>query len=280
MTDLHFRSATALARAGVRTTAGAPPLAQHVPPADATSIARLRGAGAVIPGKTNVPIFAGDLQSYNAILGTTSNPWDATRAPGRSSGGPAAAIAAGLAGLELGSDIGGSIRTPASWTGVFGHKPTYGLVPLQGHIPPMPGARAEFDLAVIGPLARGDGRAAARGGRHGRDGRAPVRLDRGDLHALRAALVLGARRRLPGGGGRADGAAPRRPPGRPERVRPDGPRRDAARATRPRCPRPARRCARASRSSSARTTCCSCRPSRCPRFRTTTAIRRTAEACS
>src|SRR5512139_379828 len=140
--------------AGVRTTAGAPLLAQHVPAADATAVARLRAGGAVIFGKTNIPLFASDVQSYNAVFGTTNNPWDASRTPGGSSGGAAAALAAGLTGLELGSDIGGSIRTPCNWTGVFGHKPTHDLVPLRGHIPGPPGTLAEPDLAVAGPMAR------------------------------------------------------------------------------------------------------------------------------
>jgi amidase len=140
--------------AGVRTTSGAPLLAQHVPANDATAVARLRAAGAVIFGKTNLPLLASDLQSYNAIFGTTNNPWDATRTPGGSSGGAAATLAAGLAGFELGSDIGGSIRTPCNWNGVFGHKPTYDLVPLRGHIPGPPGTLAEPDLAVAGPMGR------------------------------------------------------------------------------------------------------------------------------
>ena len=139
---------------GVRTTAGSPTLANHVPTRDAETVKRLRGAGAVIFGKTNTPLFAGDFQSYNAVFGTTNNPWDATRVPGGSSGGSAAALAAGLSGLELGSDIGGSIRTPCHWCGVFGHKPSYGIVPLRGHIPGPPGMLSEPDLAVAGPMAR------------------------------------------------------------------------------------------------------------------------------
>ncbi len=140
--------------AGVRTTAGAPMLARHVPASDATAVARLRAAGAVIFGKTNTPLFAGDGQSYNEVFGTTNNPWDASRTPGGSSGGAAAALAAGLTGLELGSDIGGSIRTPCNWSGVFGHKPSHDLVPLRGHIPGPPGTLAEPDLAVAGPMGR------------------------------------------------------------------------------------------------------------------------------
>ena len=140
--------------AGIRTTAGAPAFSEHVPTADAIAVARLQAAGAVLIGKTNTPMFAGDGQSYNAIFGTTNNPWDLARSPGGSSGGSAAAIAAGLSALELGSDIGGSIRSPAHCCGVYGHKPTYGIVPLRGHIPPMPGTIAEVDIAVAGPIAR------------------------------------------------------------------------------------------------------------------------------
>ena len=143
-----------LETAGLRTTAGYPPLASHVPSADATVVARLRAAGAIVLGKTNVPLLAGDAQTYNAIFGVTRNPWDAARTPGGSSGGAAAALAAGLTPLEVGSDIGGSIRTPCHWCGVYGHKPTHGIVPLRGHIPGPPGTLAEPDLAVAGPMAR------------------------------------------------------------------------------------------------------------------------------
>lgn len=140
--------------AGVRTTAGFPPLAEHVPDRDAEAVRRLRQAGVVPFGKTNVPVLAGDWQSYNPIFGATNNPWDTTRSPGGSSGGAAAAVAAGLSPMELGSDIGGSIRVPSHWTGVVGHKPTFGLVPQRGHIPGPPGTMADPDLNVIGPLAR------------------------------------------------------------------------------------------------------------------------------
>jgi amidase len=143
--------------AEIRTTAGARALSSHVPSRDATAVARLVGAGAIVFGKTNVPLFAGDLQSYNAIFGTTNNPWDAARSPGGSSGGSAAALAAGLTTLELGSDLGGSIRNPAHYCGVYGHKPTYGLIPMHGHIPGPPGTLADADLGVAGPLARDAG---------------------------------------------------------------------------------------------------------------------------
>jgi amidase len=140
--------------AGVRTTCGVPELSGHVPKGDAVSVARLRAAGAVIFGKTNTPTWAGDWQTTNPVFGTTHNPRDATRTPGGSSGGSAVAIAAGLAALELGSDIGGSIRVPAHCCGVFVHKPSHGLVPQRGHIPGPPGTLSEYDLNCIGPIAR------------------------------------------------------------------------------------------------------------------------------
>jgi amidase len=140
--------------AGLRTTAGAEDLRDHVPTVDADTVARLRSAGAVIFGKTNTPTYAMDTQTYNPIFGTTNNPWDLERSPGGSSGGAAAAIAAGLAGLELGSDIGGSIRNPSHYCGVFGLKPTHGIVAGRGHIPGPPGTLSTTDLGVFGPLAR------------------------------------------------------------------------------------------------------------------------------
>jgi len=140
--------------AGLRTTSGAPPLAAHVPLHDAVAVARLRGAGAIIVGKSNLPTFAMDVQSFNPVFGSTNNPWDLARSPGGSSGGAAAALAAGLTPLELGSDIGGSIRNPAHYCGVYGHKPSYGLVPMQGHIPGPPGTLQDTDIGVGGPMAR------------------------------------------------------------------------------------------------------------------------------
>ena len=124
------------------------------PVGDAAAVGRARTEGAVIWGKTNVPVLAGDWQSFNALYGTTNNPWDLERTPGGSSGGAAAALAAGITPLEIGSDIGGSLRVPASFCGVFSHKPTYGLVSQRGHVPPAPGSAAEPDLNVIGPMAR------------------------------------------------------------------------------------------------------------------------------
>lgn len=139
---------------GMRTTAGSKMLAEYVPTRDAVAVARLRNAGAIVFGKTNVPEFAGDAQSFNELFGTTNNPWDLTRTPGGSSGGAAAAVAAGLCGLEVGSDLGGSLRIPAHFCGVYTLKPTWGIVPSQGHIPPPPGSLGEMDIGVVGPLAR------------------------------------------------------------------------------------------------------------------------------
>ena len=139
---------------GCITTAGAPELADYVPPADAAPVARLRDAGAIPFAKTNLPIWAGDIQSYNEVYGTTNNPHDLRHTPGGSSGGSAAALAMGFTPIELGSDIGGSIRVPAHYSGVMGHKPSYGIVPAHGQIPGMPGTLSQADLAVAGPMAR------------------------------------------------------------------------------------------------------------------------------
>jgi amidase len=141
--------------ANVITTSGVPAFANHKPKKDADVVERLRGAGAIIIGHTNAPIMASDWQSYNAVYGTTNNPWDLSRTPGGSTGGGAAALAAGLSYLSLGSDIGGSIRIPSHFCGVYGHKPSLNIVPMRGHIPPLPGALLPpVDLPVIGPLAR------------------------------------------------------------------------------------------------------------------------------
>lgn len=139
---------------GMRTTSGAPELTDFVPERDAVPVARLRRAGAVILGKTNLPIYAGDTQSYNEVFGQSNNPWNRARTVGGSSGGSAGALAAGFTPLELGSDIGGSIRGPASTCGVTGHKPSYGIVPAIGQIPGPPGTLTQADLAVAGPMAR------------------------------------------------------------------------------------------------------------------------------
>ena len=138
--------------AGLQTTWGVPDWKGNVAAEDSESVRRLKGAGAHFMGKTNVPLMLADFQSYNDIYGTTNNPWNTERVPGGSSGGSAAALAAGLTGLEAGSDIGGSIRNPAHFCGVYGHKPTWGIVPPQGQAPI--GVVSVPDLAVVGPLAR------------------------------------------------------------------------------------------------------------------------------
>ena len=139
---------------GMPCTAGAPELKDHRPSRHATSVERLIEAGAIVYGKTNTPIWAGDLQTYNDVYGTTNNPWDLERAPGGSSGGSAASVASGFSALELGSDIGGSIRNPAHFSGVAGLKPSFGIVPIRGHIPGPPGNLSGADIGVAGPLAR------------------------------------------------------------------------------------------------------------------------------
>ena len=138
---------------GMRTTWGLTEFKDNSATANALAVDRLLAAGAVIFGKTNVPVLLADSQSYNSIYGTTNNPWDLSLTPGGSSGGAAAALAAGLTGLELGSDIGGSIRNPAHYCGVFGHKPTWGIAPPRGQA--LYGNVAASDISVIGPLARG-----------------------------------------------------------------------------------------------------------------------------
>jgi amidase len=141
--------------AGLPTTWGFPPQKDFRPPKDALSISRVKQAGGVILGKTNVPVGLADWQSYNDIYGTTNNPYDLGRTPGGSSGGSAAALAVGYGPLSLGSDIGGSLRVPAFHCGVYAHKPTFALAPSRGHTPPpFPPLPLDRDLAVIGPMAR------------------------------------------------------------------------------------------------------------------------------
>lgn len=134
-------------------TGGDPRRRDAIPEVTAPAVQRYIDAGAIVLGKTNVPFMSADLQSYNDIYGATNNPWHTGRTSGGSSGGAAAALAAGLTPLELGSDIGGSIRTPCHFNGVFGHKTSYGIVPHRGHIPPGEGVLSEPDLSVVGPLA-------------------------------------------------------------------------------------------------------------------------------
>ncbi|HEY2707601.1 MAG TPA: amidase family protein [Caulobacteraceae bacterium] len=141
--------------AGLPTTWGLAPFKDWKASADSTGVARLKAAGAVILGKTNIPPNLGDWQSANPIYGRTNNPHDLTRSPGGSSGGGAAALAAGMIPLEFGSDIGGSIRVPAHFCGVYGHKPTFDLVPTTGHAPPPFEAPSDpVEFGVVGPLAR------------------------------------------------------------------------------------------------------------------------------
>ena len=141
--------------AGLPTTWGFPQHKDFVPIEDALSVARVKAAGGVVLGKTNIPIGLGDWQSYNDIYGTTHNPFDVGRSPGGSSGGSAAALAAGYVPLALGSDLGGSLRVPAHFCGVYAHKPTFGVVPARGHVPPPLAPLPDtIDLAVVGPMAR------------------------------------------------------------------------------------------------------------------------------
>src|SRR5262249_54358435 len=139
--------------AGLPTTWGVPALKDFVPAADALMVARVKAAGAIVLGKTNVPYVLGDWQSFNDIYGTTNNPWDLGRSPGGSSGGSSAALAAGFAPISLGSDIGGSVRVPAPFCGSYANRPTLNLTPPRG--PRLPGTvHRVSDLAVVGPRAR------------------------------------------------------------------------------------------------------------------------------
>jgi amidase len=141
--------------AGLPTTWGNPAQKDFVPAEDALSITRIKQAGGVLLGKTNVPLGLGDWQSYNDIYGVTNNPYDLGRTPGGSSGGSSAALAAGYGALSMGSDIGGSLRVPAFHCGIYAHKPTFALVASRGHTPPpLPPLPFDRDLSVIGPMAR------------------------------------------------------------------------------------------------------------------------------
>ncbi|RZL88073.1 MAG: amidase [Variovorax sp.] len=143
--------------AGTPTTWGIPGT-EHIPVMDdALLVRRLKGAGAVVIGKTNLAMQLADWQSDNPVYGRTCNPWDLGRTPGGSSGGGAAALAAGYVSLDFGSDLAGSLRVPAHCCGVFAHKPTHGLVPMRGFAPPGTPSLSvgvDLDLAVVGPMAR------------------------------------------------------------------------------------------------------------------------------
>jgi amidase len=141
---------------GSPNTWGMPALKEAISPRTAVAVEQLESAGAIVVGKTNVPLLLGDWQSYNEIYGTTNNPWDLARTPGGSTGGGAAAVAAGLGAVTLGSDLSGSIRIPAHFCGVYGHKPSLGLVAMDGLQPgPWDGSPGyPMDIAVVGPLAR------------------------------------------------------------------------------------------------------------------------------
>lgn len=168
---------------GMPATSGSLTLKDYRPRQNAIAVQRLIDAGAIVFGKTNTPRFGSDIQTYNKVYGTTNNPWDLKRTPGGSSGGSAVALAVGFTPLELGSDLGGSLRIPPNYTGVYGHRPSFGLVPRYGHIPPLPGTvppqiMPKLPLFVAGPLARYPDDLAlalevlvAPGKAHGRDAR-------------------------------------------------------------------------------------------------------------
>lgn len=144
----------ALETAGMRSTGGAVELTDNVPERDAPVVRAVKDAGAIVMGKTNLPRWSGDVQAYNEIFGTTVNPWNKDRVPGGSSGGAAAAVAAGLTSFEIGTDIGGSIRFPSAFCGVYGHKPSFGLIPTRGYLDYEQGGLTEADVNVFGPITR------------------------------------------------------------------------------------------------------------------------------
>jgi amidase len=144
----------AIATEGIRSTGGAVELTDHVPTEDAPAVARLKAAGAIVFGKTNLPRWSSDCQAYNEIFGTTNNPWSPAHVPGGSSGGSAAAVAAGFTAFELGTDIGGSVRGPAHCCGVFSLKPSYGVVPDLGYLDHVDAGTTRADINVFGPIAR------------------------------------------------------------------------------------------------------------------------------
>lgn len=152
---LPFSAKDAFASAGLRTTSSHPPLRDHVPQRDAALITRLKAAGALLIGKSNLPELAASPQCWSPLFGATLNPWQAGFTPGGSSGGGAVAVAMGFSLLDIGSDLAGSIRIPAAYCGVIGYKASEGLLPADGHIPPLPGRpRTVREQLAFGVLAR------------------------------------------------------------------------------------------------------------------------------
>jgi amidase len=139
---------------GIRSTGGATELVDHVPTVDAPAVARLKSAGAIVFGKTNLPRWSGDFQTFNDIFGRTSNPWSFDHTVGGSSGGAAAAVAAGFTAFEVGTDIGGSVRIPSHCCGTFGLKPSFGVIPQRGYLDHVGGGTTDADINVFGPIAR------------------------------------------------------------------------------------------------------------------------------
>src|SRR5690349_1505645 len=139
---------------GIRSTGGAVELTDHVPTDDAPAVARLKDAGAIVFGKTNAPRWSGDIETFNELFGGSSNPWNVDHITGGSSGGSAAAVAAGFTSFELGTDIGGSVRIPSHCCGVFGLKPSFGVVPQRGYLDQVGGGTTDADVNVFGPIAR------------------------------------------------------------------------------------------------------------------------------
>ena len=144
----------ALQTQNLKSTGGATELRDNIPTRDAAVVASIRREGGIVMGKTNLPRWSGDIQAYNDIFGTTNNPWDTSRGPGGSSGGAAAAVAMGFTSFEIGTDIGGSIRFPAAFNGVWGHKPSFGVIPTTGYLDHVNGGLNEADINVFGPIAR------------------------------------------------------------------------------------------------------------------------------
>jgi amidase len=139
---------------GIRSTAGSVDLTDHVPAQDAPAVAQLKAAGAIVFGKTNTPKWCADVETFNRVFGVTNNPWDVTRTTGGSSGGSAAAVASGFTSADIGTDHGGSIRIPSHCCGVFGLKPSFGVVPQRGYLNQVGGGATDVDLNVFGPIAR------------------------------------------------------------------------------------------------------------------------------